>query len=295
LWDAASGQLKAALEAHNWGKHKTLAFSADGKTLATGSIRHLERCYTAQLWDLANRQCKVSLPGVSDVAFSPDGKTLAIGSRDMAVRLLDAERGEVGATLGAQRGGVDKLAFSPDGITLATAECGQDEVGLWDVADCQLKATLRGPSGWEKVLAFAPDGKTLGIGSLSPTNRLVVSLWDVASGRRKTALEGDQPGFGDARDEGWTTVLSFSPDGALLATGSADHAEKVGLFCTAQLWDVASGQRMSTFSGVSCLAFSPDGKTVATVRGQIGAWSAEEGEVAELKTVRLWSVTRSKS
>jgi WD40 repeat protein len=106
-------------------------------------------------------------------------------------------------------------------------------------------------------------------------------------------VKGDQPGFGDPRDEGCVTVFTFSPDCKRLATGSADHAEKVGIYCTAHLWDVASGQCESTFSGVSHLAFSPDGKTLATVRGQIGAWSASEAEIAELKTVRLWSVMKS--
>jgi hypothetical protein len=124
----------------------------------------------------------------------------------------------------------------------------------------------------------------LAIGSLSPTNALAVSLWDVASGQHKATVGRDQSGFGRAEDEGWVTVLTFSPDGKTLATGSASHAEKSGVFYQADLWDVASGQRKSAFLGVYHLAFSPDGKTVATVGGKIGDWTIEA------TTVRLWPV-----
>jgi WD40 repeat protein/HEAT repeat protein len=295
VWDTESGQLKATLQAHSNGTQKTLAFSADGKTLATGSIGHLERFYTAQLWDLATGQLKINLSGVSNLAFSADGTMLAIVSQDMAVRLLDAGSGDVQATLQAGRGRVDRLALSSDRSMLVTAEHGQKEVRLWDAVGGRLKTILQEPRGWEKELAFSSDGKTLAIGSLSPTNALTVSLWDVASGKRKATVEGDHPSFGDTRDAGWVTVLTFSPDGKTLATGSAEHAEKVGVYCTAHLWDVASGQRKSTFSGVSRLAFSADRKTLATLRGQIGAWTAKEDEITELKTVRLWSVAKSKS
>jgi WD40 repeat protein len=293
LWDAVSGQLKGTLQAHRGGWQRPLVFSADGKTLVTGSKGH-QGLYAAQLWDLANGQIKASLPGVSKLAISPEGKALAIGSEDMVVRLLDAGSGVVQATLHAGRGVADGLAFSPDGTLLATAEHGQEEVRLWDIVAGHVRATLQGPSGWnEKVLAFSPDGQTLAIGGLDPTNALAASLWEAATGQRTVTVKGDQPGFGDPRDVGWVTVFAFSPDGKRLATGSADHAEKVGVFCTAHLWDVASGQRESTFDGVSHLAFCPDGKTLATVRGTIGAWSASKDEIAELKTVRLWSVTKS--
>ncbi|MCU0288019.1 MAG: hypothetical protein MUF15_16700 [Acidobacteria bacterium] len=66
----------------------SVAFSPDGKTLASGSDDN-----TIRLWDISSKKEAATLMGHSDkvtcVAFSPDGKTIASASDDHTIRLWD--------------------------------------------------------------------------------------------------------------------------------------------------------------------------------------------------------------
>ncbi|TEU17946.1 MAG: hypothetical protein E3J21_07060 [Anaerolineales bacterium] len=80
----------------------------------------------------------------------------------------------------------------------------------------------------------------------------------------------------------WVRSVTFSPDGSLLASGSADQ--------TVRLWDVSTGQCLKTLQGhtylVWSVAFSPDGCTLASGSQDetIKLWDVQTGEC--LKTLR---------
>jgi WD40 repeat protein len=238
----------------------SVAFSPDGKTLATGSFDG-----SVRLWDLATRR-PIGSPltrneyGVNSVAFSPDGKTLASGGWDKSVTLWNvASHRQLGRPLTGHTDVVNSVAFSPDGKTLAS---GSDDksMRLWDVASHrQLGRPLTGHTDSVFSVAFSPDGKTLVSGSDDKS----VRLWDVAShGLVGSPLTGHIAAI---------SSVAFSPDGKTLASSSDDKSVR--------LWDVAShrlaGSPLTGHTAGSA-AFSWDGTTLATG--------------SEDKSVRLWDV-----
>ncbi len=114
LWDAQTGNELNSLPGHS-NFVNTLAFSRDGRLLASGSFDS-----TIKLWDTTTgRETRVLTGHTGPVValdFSPDGRFVVSGSDDGSARLWDTQSGEMLATLVSLNKGEDWLVVTPDGL-----------------------------------------------------------------------------------------------------------------------------------------------------------------------------------
>jgi WD40 repeat protein len=199
------------------GTVSALAFSPDGKTLASGGAFNDP---DIRLWNVASGSETGRLMGhnswISSLVFWPDGSKLASSSADQTVRVWDVSARKELDILRGHRNEVWRLALLPDGRTLVSG--GKDgDVNLWDVSAPhrhQERITLANPiNAW----SFASVGRSI--------------ITQDRAGRveKLSGLNYDQKELlfeTGARDGG-----SFSMDSAQLTTKQPDNRIAV--------WDVA--------------------------------------------------------
>ncbi|CAE6521766.1 unnamed protein product, partial [Rhizoctonia solani] len=100
----------------------------------------------------------------TSVAFSPDGNSVASGSRDMTIRMWDAQSSSsIGMPMSGPLGWVESISYSPLGNIIASGS--QDSsIRLWDVnTGQQIGQPLENDQPFLSI-AFSPDAKLIASG-----------------------------------------------------------------------------------------------------------------------------------
>jgi WD40 repeat protein len=307
IWDAGTGREVRRFTWGGQGECIAMALSSNGQLVALGGIGLMTVCETATGRRLVYRDPTVERNSVNAIAFSPDSKRLALATNkdwvfildavtgrqqlavrhegivsnvafspdglhlvsagvDKTVRLWDANTGRMVRTLEGHGEGVSCVAFSPDGQQLASASRDRT-IKLWDAGTGRLVLTLRGHTSGVLSAAFSPDGQTIVSAGYDGT----VRIWELASGKEaRTFLEYRGQILGQVNR------VVFSPDGRLVASGGTGGVT---------LWDAVGDNQVTVVEGhphpVSCLAFSPDSKRLASGSAQSGGKPGD---------VRVWEV-----
>jgi WD40 repeat protein len=239
---------QTAVEGAGDAQVEAVAFSPDGRQLATGSGDMMVRLWQVEPSESQLLHEEPFEAGVNDLAFSPDDGRLGVALKsevvllwDLADRSFDRIEGHSDEVL--------SVAFSPDGRWLATGSR-DGQILVWDLED--LSAPSKSPpSHDERVtsLVFDGEGRQLASGSWDET----VQIWDVETENHVTLDTGAR-----------VNDIAFRVDGGLLAVAAE------GL----QLWDLDTSDPADEVANpavlrdhsdeVDAVAFSSDGRWLAT-------------------------------
>jgi WD40 repeat protein len=274
-----------------------VAFSPDGRTLATVSEGPGNGPGTVRLWNLASRKNTVTIASPSwSIAWNPDGQTLAtsIVVNGSGIRLWDAVTGKVSAQFSTPLGEPDQpIAISPDGRTLATVLAGQGTnvsspctILLLNLPSGTPKATLTTDFDEVPALAFSPDGTMLAAAGQDMADTRYagapVSVWNLTTDQLVTTLHGPVHFSGLPDQDVRADSVAFSPDGRTIA--AASDADGISARYTGvRLWNIAARTATTlTVTGGGALAFSPDGRILATANSDgadVQLWDTATGRL----------------
>ena len=282
LFDAKTGEFKStltdpALKTAD-GKpastaHITLvdamAFSPDGKTLATGSFREVA------FWDVATSKVTNRLTDFADrvvaLDYSADGKYLATGggvpTEDGEIKIFDAKTLAPVADIVGKDGHSDTVfgvRFSPDGKHLATSAADKF-MKVYAVPSGDFVKSFEGHTHHVMDVGWTPDGKQLVTAGADD----LVKVWDFETGEKVRDIKGHSKQV--------TRLVFVGGSKPLFVTASGD--------ASVRLWDASNGRAMRTFGGagdfVYAVASTPEGKVVAAggEDGVVRLYNGTDGKV----------------
>ncbi|XP_018474525.1 katanin p80 WD40 repeat-containing subunit B1 homolog KTN80.3 isoform X2 [Raphanus sativus] len=213
------------------------------RSLVTGGEDH-----KVNLWAIGKPNATLSLQGhssgVDSVTFDASEGLVAAGAASGTIKLWDLQEAKIVRTLTGHRSNCISLNFHPFGEFFASGSR-DTNLKIWDIRKKGCIHTYKGHTRGVNVLRFTPDGRWV----VSGGEDNVVKVWDLTAGKLLHEFKSH---------EGQIQSLDFHPHEFLLATGSADK--------TVKFWDLETfeliGSGGTETTGVRCLTFNPDGKSV---------------------------------
>lgn len=271
--EADTGKERFRLEGH---KHPVVgvAFSADGKRIATASLDQ-----TARVWDATTGKCLKTFEGhtsgVTGVAFSPDGSRLLTTCAGYTHQFELRANGTSGgsSTVHDVVGRVWDVGTGKEVVALAWGPLpgtpARREFNLGPLSIRFETTGIEDKLGFVRTAAFGPDGMTIltaGVVGCSSGwgDERHPTTWDVSTGRPRVRFKGEK--FQDV------LTAAVSPDGKLVAAAGKEGAVRV--------WDATTGKEAGSLRGhtqrVRSVAFSPDGTRLVTASddGTSRVWTA---------------------
>jgi WD40 repeat protein len=251
-----------------------LAFSPDAARLAVAGWDA-----TVTVHEVATQRLFKRFDGhtalVRALAFSPDGRLLASSGDDRTIRIWRVEEGTPLHTLTGHAGEVIALAFDAEGKWLVSGAT-DGVIRIWSVASGACEAVHLGHEGGGSLALSVPAGSA----GLRSGDGRGLRTWPAPGGRDPDVLR-----FHSASDAGnpypYVYVVTFSQDGALLASGGWDNTVRIVEMDTGDLTATLDAGR----SHIRDLAFSPDGKRIAGGQLRFLVWDVGTGrELARTAT-----------
>jgi len=244
------------------------SFSPDSQTIVTATDDN-----AIKLWQ-TNGTLQATLTGHTDkiisAVFTPNGEIIVAGSEDKTVKIW-RKNGKLIHDLKGHSGQITSVCLSPDGKIIASTSA-DGTVKLWQINGKEL-SSFKVERGWITSTSFSPNGQIIAGAGTDGT----VKLWSLTKVVEKLQKQQSIEASTDIQllrslqiESDKIMRVTFSPDGAMLATASAGGS--------ARIWRI-DGTPLSILkhtSGLTNISFSPDSQMLLSASTD--------------KMVRLWNI-----